>query len=438
MIEAPALLKFINYARRRISMHCMKDLFRAVMLISTGALSGCSLFLPDLKPMPATRAGVTFRDEVEKIARAESEKRGDINKAIFGSCLANRYAQVAKTAAAAARESARKAAGGGQNPQDERERPAEQNPIEEPATDTSRLEKPSSDELRRRRQLDAARADERRQRYPENRASSSKSSLQSRQDEERETNRARPAPIASPSNQNEETVSTSDDEIFAACSDALKDIPPMTNGEPTLRHIRAAYGNIYKSIDAPLMRKHTQQYVYKEAAAASGGLAVIGGMADKLGAQNTGLLGLLAFLGLEQLYAPTETKKVHLKAEKMFSCISSEIGRVSDADRENAMKSSEPGAAIAADAVDIVIGMVDEALVAYRGAILTQEPGTLSKADFERFVKDYAGALKSEADAKAKAAILGGTPEQRVNDHAAAKFLALPTNIEVCLKNFSS
>jgi hypothetical protein len=158
----------------------------------------------------------------------------------------------------------------------------------------------------------------------------------------------------------------------------------------TLDDVKKAFSTLFVETRELSLKKHQQQWTYAEITAAGGFLAVAGQLADKTGLLNTGLGISMLGLSTSQFYDPGKTKGNHLAAEEMFVCMNTELGRVSEAKRVLGMASEEQEAVAAAtNAVDDVIGKVDEAIFAYRKKVLTQSSSSPSRADFARFAKEF-------------------------------------------------
>lgn len=187
-----------------------------------------------------------------------------------------------------------------------------------------------------------------------------------------------------------------------------------------LDDVKVGFSSLFVSTRLQSSRKLAQQWTYTEIASVAGFLALVGQMADRTGLLNTGIGIGAAGLAAGQLYDPGQTKDTHLAAEEMFVCMNAELGRVNEAIRQLALRSSdEKGAAAAQTAVDDVIARIDEAIFAYRKKVMTQASAAPTKADFGRFAKEYAkqgeeAEQKEEKSASDKATALVDLDQQEV------------------------
>lgn len=249
----------------------------------------------------------------------------------------------------------------------------------------------------------------------------------------------------------------------------------------TLDIVKASFDSLYAGVRAESDSKDKQDWSYKEATATGGGAAALGQLASKAGLLNTGLAVAMVGLSMDSFYKPATTKATHLKAEDMFQCLQKEFFFVSEADRKIAVGATTGGADKAATAIRDSIEQVDSAITRYRLAVLAQGPSMPTNDDFSRFAKQYAkDAVQAEqvttnsanqlaqatkvhgfALAKAGTKTLQKTEgvvaktdlemktdldsleqaaaalRQAEANAAGAKFIALATNLEACVKKFT-
>lgn len=264
---------------------------------------------------------------------------------------------------------------------------------------------------------------------------------------------------------------------FRTTVEASQPAAPV-RADVTLDDVKAAFGSLFASTRKTSSQKLAQQWTYTEIATAAGFMALVGQVVGKPDVLNWALGIGSAGLAASQLYDPGRTKDTHLAAEEMFVCMNAELGRVNEATRKLALRSSDgKGAAAAQTAIDDVIARIDEAVFAYRKKVMTQASAAPTKADFGRFAKEYAkqeeeAEQKQEESASDKAAALVDLDQQEVvlnnakanRDSpamakqvqlaearmaqiareirqadamaAAAKFIPLQTRLEKCVQDF--
>lgn len=216
---------------------------------------------------------------------------------------------------------------------------------------------------------------------------------------------------------------------FRTSVEAVDPKTPAPRTDLTLDEVKSAFGTLFVSTRKVSSQKLAQQWTYAEIATLGGFLAVAGQLADKTGLLNTGLGLAMTGLSFSQFYDPGKTKEVHLAAEGMFVCMNGELGRVNEATRLMALKSSDAkGAAAAQSAVDDVIGKIDEAIFAYRKKVMNQASTAPTKADFARFAKEYVEtdeqAKKLEENAATKRSLALVNKERQVALRAKANTMA--------------
>lgn len=247
----------------------------------------------------------------------------------------------------------------------------------------------------------------------------------------------------------------------------------------TLDMVKESFDSLYASVRSEADIKDKQDWSYKEATATGGGAAALGQLASKAGLLNTGLAVAMVGLSMDSFYKPATTKATHLKAEDMFQCLQKEFFYVSEADRKLALAATTGGADKAASAIRDSIEQVDSAVTRYRLAVFAQAPAVPTNADFSRFSKQFAKdaaqteqatttsanqlAQATRAHEVALANLKNSTLQKlqgagRTNlemqterdflqaeaalrqaeaNAAGAKFIALATNLEACVKKFT-
>lgn len=249
----------------------------------------------------------------------------------------------------------------------------------------------------------------------------------------------------------------------------------------TLDTVKESFDSLYASVRFEADNKDKQDWSYKEATATGGGAAALGQLASKAGLLNTGLVVAMVGLSMDSFYKPATTKATHLKAEDMFQCLQKEFFFVSEVDRKLAISATTGGAEKAATAIRDSIEQVDSGITRYRLAILAQDPSMPTNVDFSRFAKQYAkdavqaeqvttnsanqlaqatkthGAAlanirvqtvqkpqgmveKTDLERQADSAFLeqaAAALSQAEANAAGAKFIALSTNLEACVKKFT-
>lgn len=245
----------------------------------------------------------------------------------------------------------------------------------------------------------------------------------------------------------------------SAITDSLRPMPPeiafksfrdTLKNKTSLDSVKKELNDLFTETAQLEKSKSKQSWVGSEITLTGGVAATVGQVASKTGLLNTGLV--LALLGLtsDQFYSPKETLRTHLAADQMFICMLEHLDPLSEDLR---LQVKNTGNKEAATAVDDSISKINQALYLYRKKLLTQEPQVSSRDDFNNFIDRYSQ-KKAEADAKSVSALqkiasiktANGVLEisaqkKAISDAelelATAKFIALSTGLEKCVKGFS-
>lgn len=142
-----------------------------------------------------------------------------------------------------------------------------------------------------------------------------------------------------------------------------------------------------------------------------GTAATLGSLSSVVGLTNTGLAVAASGQLGKTYYSPQQTRDLHLNAHAKLSCISTELGTLSESQRRAAIASGALGSKAAGDALTDTSHAVDSILNSYRRTLLGMAPQVSTREDLLRFATTYQ-AKTEQADKAAAAAAAGGDPEE--------------------------
>ncbi len=178
-------------------------------------------------------------------------------------------------------------------------------------------------------------------------------------------------------------------------------------GPLTLNDYKDALRTLLAGVMASAEESNSQFWDLGMTTLVGGTAATLGALSSKIALTNTGLaVGAGGQIG-KTYYSPQQVRDQHLNTHVKLACISTEIGGLSEFQRDWAMASGATGSEQADTAPMDIAHAVDSVLNNYRRGLLGMAPQVSSRDDMLRFAAEYrdqAVAAKMAASAAAGSA----------------------------------